>query len=280
MRVPKLVRRERHLLSGVALVFAMAGATALVGVTPAAAAHRVVTASTPHAAPNLIGRRPLVFEPTGTVRGRMYLLHGLSETPATFTAQPVFAGLIDGLRADGWQVIVPFEVCDNANPGREIACLQRRLRGSSDGARYDAEVQTAFARTNAYVVAKYGPPAGRRYGIIGISFGGLDTEILACSQSALRLFVAHEPATNPSVLSEFAGDNTSRVLPACCPLNGEPGRVSYGLEDVRVGYSATVAWGARAAAVDRGVTTVSYDQPHETTEGNVSDIVAWVGAHC
>jgi len=173
---------------------------------------------------------------------------------------------------------VPYEVCDNQSSAREIACLQKRLK-ERDGATYDADVQAAFARANAYVVAKYGHAVGGRNGIMGISFGGLDTEILACSESNVRLFVAHEPATNPNTLSEFAHDNVSRIMPDRCPLNNEPGWVSYGLEDARVGYTATVAWAARATAVDPAVTTVAYDQPHETISQNISDILTWVAAH-
>jgi dienelactone hydrolase len=219
---------------------------------------------------------PVVFTPA-TVRGRVYLFHGINDMPANFAVTPPWDSFISGAEADGWQVMVVGELYDGQSFDAQSTGSQTDFTTDpGGGSRYRSETRALYDQTKAWIDYKYGPPVGAEV-LVGVSWGGLAVELIAQSDRPIRAFVAHEPATKPAHLSYFAGD----VLPNLQPtpkLGGEPGWSSYGLLDTSVGHRATQALATTLQGLDPLVQIVAYDQTHETLPSNVTDILAFLAA--
>lgn len=174
-------------------------------------------------APNWIA--PLVYTPAGTVKGRVYLLHGLAGANTDYTAASLRA-LSTGLWSAGYQTVAVGELYDpnpfNANT--QSSQSQTNFLADPSGATFRADVVALHQTTKAFVEKFYGPaPGGAKDILLGISWGGLMGALIMQSLPAtVRAFVLHEPAICPPILTpEYFGDS-DRTDNGCGTTSGSP----------------------------------------------------------
>jgi len=203
----------------------------------------------------LTGCLPLTPTPEAARHpGTMVVYHGLGTTAAEFTATEPYASLIDGLEAQGWDVIVP------AYPSEAVGdAMAANILAADPAALRDAWV-------NQYDhLALHGPVY-----LLGISWGGLvATNIATHANHTPDGLVLHLPALDPNYLTEFATVDMS----ALTDLAGFHGTayVSWATDDTRVGYSTAAAMAGVWGATTREYVTLG----HTTNDAVVADLLAY-----
>lgn len=232
---------------------------------------------------------PVVGNPSGTVRGRVYVFHGIRDWPASFASTPPFSTLINGLVADGWQTVTVGELYDGSS---QSDLSEAHFDGdATKGASFREDVVALFEDTQTYVNATYGAPAGGKEVLLGISWGGLMIHLIASSSGQeFRGYVTHVAASCPPYMTEFLGDDLTELYPSPLTLPAfGPAWISYSTSDTRVGYldaygcenTKTIAdtWATQNPAVTiRGGAGDSHyiAQGHTLDSTNIADIRAWM----
>ncbi len=214
------------------------------------------------------------YTATGTARGRIYLYHGLNSTPSQWAGSP-YSDIVAGLRDDGWECFAVGELYDGA--GQATSSQATFVGDATKGASFRSLVLALHDSTKAWIDYTYGPGPERDV-LIGISWGGLMVELLVQSAREFRAWMAHLPATNPSVMTEFSGDDLSSLQPTTV-IGPEPGWIAFGQLDTRVGYTDTQTLGNALHALNAAVDVIDYPTlDHSTTPAVVTDMLAWVAA--
>lgn len=217
--------------------------------------------------------------PSGTARGRAYLYHSLgSSANADFNPaiDPTLGALTTGLVADGWEVFGVGMVHEGSNQAADSH--NDFDTDATLGLRYRNAVLALHDLTKDWIDYTYGPPPGDAEALFGESWGGLSVELLIQSGRTFRAWACHLPATNPSVLTEMSGDDVTNLHPDPPVVGSEPGWISYGTSDTRVGYVDTQALAEALQDLNPAIEIVPYAQGHVVTSGNVNDIVAFFEA--
>lgn len=211
-------------------------------------------------APTVTARPPIVEAANENVA---IVLHGLNSTVAIFSSTQPGIGLIAGLTAQGWRVIVPEEPY-----GSVPALIKPAL--ADGGVAYRAAWDADFA---AILVAN-GVPADANIMVVGISWGGLHALLAACDNPEVSELVVHDPVVQASSLTEFAGMSLPGLSVTNCAARfaSMRGEMSYGTVDTRVGLGPSQAL---AGAIKSSTMQIVREvEAHETTAADVTMILA------
>lgn len=186
------------------------------------------------------------------------VLHGLNSNVHVFSTTDPGLSLIRGLRAQGWEVIVPEEPYAS-----DDAFVRADIRGDG-GFGYRNRWDATFA---ADVLAV---GSVSEIMVVGISWGGLLAFMAACDDSAVTALVVHMPVVKASNLTELSGLslpglNLSACVPRLCALTGQ---LSYGTLDTRVGVAPSVALGRMISS--RTMRVIAEREGHSTTAADVA----------
>ena len=201
-------------------------------------------------------------------RGRAILVHGLGSTAASYRRTAPFDLLAARLAVQGWA----FDVMPYRTEGRgpaHAATLQSLFDEDPTGATVLEMWLEDYDRRLAQLPSVDGPTL-----LIGISWGGLLT-LQAAGRAATRpdAFIAHMPATEPTLLEEFRSYDLSVLAGLNEPALTMPGLLSWATDDHRTGYVVTADLCARL-----GCDAQQYDRlGHKTTGEVVADLTRWTG---
>jgi pimeloyl-ACP methyl ester carboxylesterase len=190
------------------------------------------------------------------------VLHGLSSTVLSFSSTEPGSGLIAGLRAQGWYVIVPEE------PYRTVPALIKPALADG-GYAYRAAWDADFAG----ILAVNEVPSNANLMVVGISWGGLHALMAACDDTAVSEVVVHDPVVDASNLAEFAGMSLPGLSVTSCAKRfaSMRGEMSYGTLDTRVGVAPSQA--LAESIVSPTMSVVREVEGHETTAADVATML-------
>jgi dienelactone hydrolase len=207
--------------------------------------------------------------------GRVFLFHGLNGN-RTFVHEPAFRPLLAGLRARGWQVVVP----DLPYDGRlthQARAVRHALR--SGGMTYRATWTRYVSRLITAAEKRYGTTS--RVMVGGVSWGGFHALMAACNDPRVTGYFAQTPVVDPRSLIEFSALPLADLTPwsgGCAQrLAAIPGYISWGGRDTRVGTTAVTRLmgalrGLKAPVVGREFPLMGHETPPEAAHG----ILSWV----
>ena len=201
-------------------------------------------------------------------RGRAIIVHGLGSTADAYRRTATFDLLAHRLAVDGWAVdVMPYRT--EARGPAHGAILQSLFDEDPTGANVLDLWLEDYEHRLAHLPGVNGPTI-----IIGVSWGGLLT-LQAAGRGRVRpdAFIAHLPATEPTLIREFRSYDLSALATLDEPALTMPGLLSWATDDRRTGYRATLELCERL-----GCDAKQYDAlGHNTTPAVVDHLADWAG---
>lgn len=208
--------------------------------------------------------------------GRVFLLHGLRGHRQDFANDPAYRPVLDGLLAQGWQVVTVDEPYDQ-DPD-QAASLQAEFTADPTGKTYRLLWADQIHRLISDADYLYGPAPKTLFG--GISWGGFHAIDAACTDSRIDGYFAHAPVIDPTYLAEFNGFPLQdlKLTAHACPqaLAQRPGYISWGGADLRVGVEPVRDLIAQLGGMGAPLASVEFPAlDHSTTPETISRMLEW-----
>lgn len=216
---------------------------------------------------------------TKNARGRVFLLHGLGGSRQQMRTDPAFRRMIDHLRGQGYQVVVPSLPYDRtpttAAPQTQAQALQQVLP-AEQGAGYKKTWDRRFNDLVSWADSRYGRTQNT---VGGFSWGGFNTLLAAAENPRVSRYFANMPVVDPTKLEEFKAFQLGALQTAkmAQQLRGKQGFIGYGGRDTRVGGVEPVqGLLANLKAQHAPITSVEYPTlGHTTNVETVDNILKW-----
>lgn len=212
---------------------------------------------------------------TKNARGRVFLLHGLGGSRQAMR-QDAFKRMIDHLRGQGYQVIVPSLPYDSTNPQLTQAQKLQQVLPAQQGAAYKHTWDRRFNDLVRWADNRYGRAQTT---VGGFSWGGFNTLLAAAANPRVSRYFANMPVVDPTKLNEFSNIQLGNLQAAqlARQLRGKQGFIGYGGRDTRVGGTAPVEQLlANLKAQHAPVTSMEYPTlGHTTNIETVDNILRW-----
>lgn len=214
--------------------------------------------------------RTTVYPATSHERAHAILLHGFTGDH-TFYEQAPANTLLQGLRAQGYRVIVPDLPYSGPEQGPNTRA--RITQDADGGLSYTRQWRNTFRRLKRWTDKRYGhlPTI-----VGGISWGGWHAMQAACAMPSISGWFAISPVVDPGYLGELAGTDTGRMAlgPCATRLRARAGSLSYGDQDTRVGVLPQRRLGALLRG--RSVHVKCYPGlDHTTTPAAIERALRW-----
>lgn len=201
--------------------------------------------------------------PTPTPRDQrtVVVYHGLGQTAATFTTAGPYTALLDGLKAQGWNVIVPAYTTEAVGDAMAVN-IHTFVDADPTGRTIRDTWVSEYDQLNL---------TGRVF-LLGISWGGLvASNIAAHAEHHPDGIVLHLPALTPTYLTEFNGCDLS-ALTDFASISVARSYISWALDDTRVGYTGAADLARSLGSTSREYVTLG----HTTNTAVVADLLAYI----
>jgi pimeloyl-ACP methyl ester carboxylesterase len=201
--------------------------------------------------------------------GRIFDFHLLAGSRASDEGSDFIPRLV----ATGWQVIVTDEPYDQALPNQDVALRRAFLADRTAGLTYRRRWARATHQLIKAADERYGTP--QRLLTEGVSWGGFNALLAACTNPQVDGYVTVVPAVDPNGLPEWADVPLGNLKLWDCAsrLRRLRGFVAWGNQDVRVGTE-----GVRRLLPMLGasVTACEYPMPHGEPRVTVLGMLRWI----
>lgn len=209
---------------------------------------------------------------TPHARGRVVFIHGLGSTRGTLR-KDAYKKTIDGLRAQGYQVLVPSLPYDTGDT--QPAHLQQVLP-AGQGATYTRTWERRFGDLLKWADQRYGKA---RTTVGGVSWGGLHTLIAAAKNPEVSSYFVHAPVVDPNQLKEFRGIplGNLQMTSLARQLNNKPGFIGYDGSDTRVGVTPAQTLIGDLRARNAHLQTAVYPtKDHSYDDAAAAGVLKWM----